>query len=36
MNDFLYRKYIVAKARGGEATTKIFRTKIDAEKWMDK
>ena len=29
------RKYIVAKARGGEVTTKTFRTKIDAEKWME-
>lgn len=29
------RKYIVAKARGGKVTTKIFRTKIDAEKWME-
>ena len=30
-----YKRYIVAKARGGEVTTKTFRTKIDAEKWME-
>ena len=29
------RKYMVAKARGGEVTTKTLRTKIDAEKWME-
>ena len=29
------KKYIVAKARGGEVITKIFRTKIGAEKWVE-
>ena len=29
------RRYIAAKARGGEVTTKTFRAKIDAEKWME-
>ena len=29
------KKYIVAKARGGEVVTNTFRTKRGAEKWME-